>query len=265
LVDRQMDLFGQRPLPITPHDSAVADLRPMIQAAPTDAALIAALPVAGLQDCVGLTAEAGRRQLAEAVPALARLCLRFSGWGKDALVPEQVAALSALTRIGGRAAGDVVVAGIVQSVFIGPTLGPAVAAAAALDAVLPEKTLLRLLRHGDPHLRANACRCVRASPPVTAVLIELLDDLHPAAVQAAACALGRAGRFEARPHLTRLLREEPTPEIIEALALIADKDDIIQLGRLAQRVPVLAPSVLDALESSDHPHAATIASMLQGV
>jgi HEAT repeats len=260
-----MDLFEQRPCPVTSHDSVVEHLTTGVPIVLTDAALIAALPVARLKDCLGLAAEAGRRKLAGAVPALDRLCRRFSGWGKDALVPEQVAALDALTRIGGRSAGEVVVTGIVQSVFIGPTLGPAVVAAAALDTVLPEKTLLRLLRHGDPHLRANACRCVRASPPVTAVLIELLDDLHPAVVAAAACALGRTGRIEGRPHLTRILHEEPTPEIIEALVPIADKDDIIQLGRLAQRVPVLAPRVLNALETSDHPHAAAIASMLQGV
>ncbi|MGB8843709.1 MAG: HEAT repeat domain-containing protein, partial [Aliidongia sp.] len=193
----------------------------------------------------------------------ARLCGYLSGWGKEHLVPEQVAALDALVKIGGRDAGEAVVAGILQRVFIGPTLGSAVAAAAALAAIVPEKTLLGLLRHDDPHLRVNACRCVRGSASVVALLIDLLDDLHPAVATAAACALGRIGRIEARLHLTRLLDEDATPDIICALAIIADRDDLIQLGRLAQRTPTLVGSVLDALDSSDHPYAAVIAATLQ--
>ena len=207
---------------------------------------------------MALANEAGRRKLVSAVPALARLCKRFSGWGIDTLVPEQVAALGALTRIGGPAAAAVVADGIARAVFIGPNLGQAVAAAAALDVVLPEETSLRLLRHDTPKLRADVCRCVRASPAVIAALIELLDDLHPAVGRAAACALGRFGRLEARPLLLRLLHEAPTEAVVAALAGVADEECLILLGRLARRVPALAGAVTDALEANDHPDAATL-------
>jgi HEAT repeat protein len=232
-------------------------------AALTDAALIAALPEAGLQDYAALAREAGRRRLAASVPALARLCRRFAAWGGDALVPEQVAALEALARIGGREAASAVAEGIARAVFTGPTLRSAAAAAAALDAVLPEESLLALLRHDDPPVREHACRCARLSSGVTAALVELLDDLHPPVRRAAACALGRIGRIEAKPVLLRLLQESPNPEIIAALAVIADPDCLILLGRLARRVPVLTGAVIDALEASDHPQAAALAAALQ--
>jgi hypothetical protein len=226
-------------------------------------ALIAALPEANLQDSRALAAEAGRRRLAAAVPALARLCQRFAGWGLDEAVPEQVAALDALARIGTGSAAAVIAEGIARAVFVGPTLGHAVAAAAALEAKLPEDCVLRLLRHDDPRLRADACRCARASPAVLALLFDLLGDLHPSVHSAAACALGRLGRVEARPLLTRLLRDAPRPELIWALAGIADEAGFILLRRLAEHDPALTSAVIDALEASDHPRAAAIAAMLQ--
>jgi hypothetical protein len=263
LDDRQLDLFQPARPAGAPRNPAPRPVPVLDPGALTDAALIAALPEAGLQDYAALAREAGRRRLAASVPALARLCQRFAAWGSDALVPEQVAALEALTRIGGRAAASVIVEGIVRAAFIGPTLGSAVAAAAALDAALPEERILGLLRHDDPFLRENACRCARLSPAVTAALVELLDDLHSPVSQAAACALGRLGRIEAKPVLLRLLQDSPNAEIVAAIAVIADPDCLILLGRLARRVPLLAGAVIDALEASDHPRAAGIAATLQ--
>ena len=43
-----------------------------------DAALIAAIPGAGLADCYALASEAGRRRLAAAIPALEALCRRWT-------------------------------------------------------------------------------------------------------------------------------------------------------------------------------------------
>ena len=56
------------------------------------------------------------------------------------------------------------------------------------------------------------------------LLVDLLDDLHGPVAVAAGCALGRAGRIEARPMLARLLRDEPTEEVIEAVSAVADED-----------------------------------------
>jgi hypothetical protein len=232
----------------------------------TDTALVAALVAAGPRDCVTLAAEAGQRRLAEAVPGLAALCRRFTAWG-DAVtpVPEQAAALDALRRIGGRAAGAAVAESIAKNYFIDPTLGLAVAAAASLGATLPEAAALRLLQHDSAALRADACRCVPAAPAVTAALLALLDDLHPEVVQAAACALGRRNRAEARPVLCRLLDVAPTGEIIEALGVVADEDGLIRLSRLARHEPGLADAVLDALETSDHRRAAALAARVRSL
>ena len=83
-----------------------------------DAALIAAIPDAGLADCRALAAEAGRRRLLPAIPALEALCRRFRGFGLHHPVPEQVAALSALAAVGGRDAASavsrIIVDGVVQ-------------------------------------------------------------------------------------------------------------------------------------------------------
>ena len=73
-----------------------------------DEALIAAIAAASLDHCAGLVAEAVRRRLAAAIPALEALCRRFAGFGIDHMVPEQSAALRALAAIGSRDAAEAV-------------------------------------------------------------------------------------------------------------------------------------------------------------
>src|ERR1700686_1609547 len=93
-MQQQLDLFSTAGIPIgrpsppsVGRSSAAVDL--------DDQALIVAIPEANLADGTALAAEAGRRQLAAAVPALTALCRRFAGFGADRLVPEQAAALQA--------------------------------------------------------------------------------------------------------------------------------------------------------------------------
>ncbi len=83
---------------------------------------------------------------------------------------------------------------------------------------------MALLRHAEPAIRAQACRCVPPHPSVVAILVDLLGDLHPTVATAAACALGHFGHREARPILGQLLREEPTADVISAVVAIADAD-----------------------------------------
>jgi hypothetical protein len=229
----------------------------------TDEALIAALPDAGLSAASGLAAEAARRRLARAASSLERLCRRLTGFGADRLVPEQVAALEALADIGGEAARQVVARLVAHRTVQGLTLATALNAAARLGSSLPPSRLAELLGDADPTLRAAACRCVRSAGPHLGLLIELLDDLRPEVATAAALTLGRIGRVEARPLLMTLLRREPSAEVIEALAPIADEEVIVTFGRVARATPDLAPPVLDALDQFGDFRAARVAAALR--
>jgi hypothetical protein len=142
-----------------------------------DDSLLAAILDADLRNSVALAAEAGRRRLAAAIPALEALCRRFAGFGLDRIVPEQAAALEALATIGGSEAADALVRLIAKSVVHGPCLQRAASAAARFGAKLPAGTVLGLLRHDDPQIRAAACRCARPWPEAIPLLRDLLDDL----------------------------------------------------------------------------------------
>lgn len=225
--------------------------------------MIAAIAAASLAECSELAAEAGRRRLAGAIPALAALCRHFAGFGADRIVPEQAAALCALSAIGGREAGQVVSGMIARAIVQGPTLAVAVAAAARLNALLPPRILASLLQHADPGIRAAACRCARRSPEDMALLIGLLDDRDRTVADSAACALGRLGRSDARPVLKQLLREAPSRDVIESVAAIADEECMVLLGRLARTAPALADAAIDALETIDHPRASVIAAAVR--
>ena len=100
-----------------------------------------------------------------------------------------------------------------------------------------------------------ACRCVRRGPEAMAILVDLLDDLNEAVQRAASCALGRLGRPEARPPLLRLLREAPAPDVIDAIACVADEECVVLLGRIARSAPDLADAALAALQTIEHPRA----------
>ncbi len=225
--------------------------------------MIAALPDSVLADACELAAEAGRRRLTDAVSALVALCNRFVGYGAGCIVPEQAAAFEALAAIAGpdaaRAVGQMIARGVVQ----GPTLAVAAAAASQLGVVFPPDVGLMLLRHSNPSVRAPVCGCVRAGPAVVATLIELLGDLDDEVSTAAACALGRMGRAEARGPLKRCLNERPSPRVIEAVAGVADEEAVVFLARIGRGRPQLTTSVLSALDEIDHPRAAAAASGLR--
>jgi HEAT repeat protein len=128
---------------------------------------------------------------------------------------------------------------------------------------LPPDRAASLLRHAEPSIRADACRCAPPVPEVVALLVSLLDDLHVAVADAAACALGRMGRPEAAPALSRLIQVRPTAAAIEAIAPIADGNVIVLLGRIARAQPSLADAVLDALDDIDTPQAAAVATSIR--
>ena len=228
-----------------------------------DEALAAAIPESSFADSGILAAEAGRRRLADAVPALAVLCRRFSGFGVRRPVPEQAAAIEALAMIGGRDAAHAVSQLIERAVVQEPTLPIAVSAAGRLGSTLSPDTLRRLLRYAEPSIRADACHCARPLPDLILILIDLLDDLDRRVAVSAASALGRMGRIEARPVLKGLLRDDPSEETIDAVSSIADEECVVLLGRIARSNPALADAVLVSLENIDDSRAATLAASIR--
>jgi HEAT repeat protein len=93
--------------------------------------------------------------------------------------------------------------------------------------------------------------------------MELLGDLDREVSMAAACALGRMGRVEARDQLKHYLNERPSPGVIEAVAGVADDEAIVFLARIGRARPELAFSVLRALDEIDHARATAAASGLK--
>ncbi|HET6518741.1 MAG TPA: HEAT repeat domain-containing protein [Geminicoccaceae bacterium] len=259
---RQLDLFAATGIPPASPLQPKPGRPELVPADLDDAAVIDALPWAGMAEAAALADEAGRRRLVAAVPALVRLCRRFAGFGRERAVPEQVAALHALALIGGAEAARAVARLIAEDAVQGPTRKVAVGIAAQLGSALPAGTVLALLRDADPDVRAAACRCTGSWPAVVPVLIALMDDGDSNVRVAALCALGRMGRREVGPALTRLLRDAPSPEVIESIPGIADEDCIVLLGRLARTRPTLAGAALDALRLINHPRARQIAAAL---
>jgi hypothetical protein len=101
--EHQLDLFDTAGRPEVPVRAPAE--RPRLAAETLgDGDLVAAISRASLLDCAALTAEAVRRRLSDAIPALEALCRRFRGFGREQTVPEQVAALDALAGLGGPAA-----------------------------------------------------------------------------------------------------------------------------------------------------------------
>jgi hypothetical protein len=109
------------------------------------------------------------------------------------MVPEQAAALQALTVINGREAAQAVSRLIVRGVVQGPALNLAVSTAARIGSTLPADVLESLLRHPDPDIRASVCGCARRCPEFISVMIDLLQDLNQGVARSTAYALGQIG------------------------------------------------------------------------
>jgi hypothetical protein len=71
------------------------------------------------------------------------------------------------------------------------------------------------------------------------------------------------GRSEVRGLLVAYLREEPTAEIIDAIAPVADDECLVLLGRVARSTPHLSERAVEALHSSDHPRGEKIIAALR--
>lgn len=261
--DKQLDLFAGSGTDVVHPAPPSSMTQSAAAAALSDAALLAAIPAAGIIQGPALAAEVGRRRLHAAIPILEDYCRRFAGFGTEHALPEQIAALDALAAIGGPEAANAVARIITNAWVRGPTLCNAAAAAAQLRSRLPGAIVLTLLRHADTATRANACRLARPEPDIIATLIDLLGDLHRAVSVTAACALGRMARPEARPLLKRALCDAPSEQVIEAVPPIADDECIVLLGRIARSATDLTAAARDALASIEHPVAERLSERLR--
>jgi hypothetical protein len=259
--ERQLDMFSGAPPAPPPPD--LGETRPA--GAMSDGELVEAIERGAMSAAMAAMAEAGRRRLAAAVPALAAVCRRFAGFGTERAIPEQAAALAALAEIGGPKAQAAVAAAVARREVQGPGLPLALAAAARLRAALLRDDCVAFLRHPDPAVRAAACRCARQTGSEVEALLGLLSDPDPRTRIAAACALGRMGRQEARGALARLLETAPSAEVVDAASGVADDDMAVLLGRVGRARPELAPAILEALEGGDNMTALKVARSLRAV
>src|SRR5437763_3437432 len=104
MFGRQLDLFSAAGRPAAENTTAPIEPPPLVPSNLDDSALVAALPGARVADCLALCAQAGRRGLIAAIPALEALCWRFKGFGREHALPEQIAALRGLAAISKREA-----------------------------------------------------------------------------------------------------------------------------------------------------------------
>jgi hypothetical protein len=263
MADRQLDFFDD----VRPRAPAVspkpAELPLRDPRALGDQELLGGLEDLPMAECLQRAREIGRRRLPAGVEALEALCRRHAGFGRTRLVPEQAAAIEALRATGGAAAGAAIGRLIGRRLVEGPGLCLAFSAAAALRSPLPPEAVAEHLQSEDACLRAAAARCVRVWPQLAPALIDLLDDRHGEVRTAAACALARMGRREGRLVLVAALGDNPTAELVDALASIADEDIIVVLGRLADRRPELSAVVVAALEDLGEPKAEKVLDRLR--
>ena len=216
-------------------------------AALSDGELIAMLPQADRSNVEALTAEVVSRALAEAVPALQALWRRFAGFGVKVPYSEQRAVLSTLAQLECESARQAL-RDIVLSKGLPASLLPAAARAAAEAGIgLPAAFVAPLMAHEGAAVRAAAFALAMQARMDSDRLRDGLTDPSPAVRRLAAIAMGVRGDAAARERLAEELERNPTPEVIQALAGIADEDTIVYLGRCAERHPALAKGILDAL------------------
>ena len=261
---RQLDLFAERGR-VIPH--YVPEPKDSPTAAPvgtlTDDDLIESVPKAGPTNVDAVCSEIVSRSLEAAVPALEALWGRFSGFGTEKPLREQLAVLETLARLGGTDARSTLREIVLSKGLPASLLPAALQAAASAGLALPAEFVDPLLGHEHETVRGAAfVLAARTGVPVDR-LREGLSDRSAAIRRLAAIALGLRGDTRARQPLYDELARLPSTELIEAISVIWDDDAIVHLGRCARRHPRLAGAVLDALRDIASPRAVTVACQLE--
>jgi hypothetical protein len=169
MLGRQLDLFSAAGVPVADDATATPESPRLAPSALDDVALAATLATARLADCRALCAEVGRRRLTTAIPALEGLCRRFKGFGLEHAVPEQIAALNALTAFStpeaAAAVSRIIADGVVQGPDCAmPSMPPSSSDAACLPRSRPPFYDITTRRFGLPpvvqsDLIPKSCHC----------------------------------------------------------------------------------------------------------
>ena len=222
---------GASPFPQTAASSAPAPA-PSVDTL-SDDDLLELIPNAGPSNVETVCSEVVSRSLQAAVPALEALWRRFSGFGIEKPLREQLAVVDTLERLGGADARSALRRIVLCKGLPASLLPAALQAAASSGLALPAPFVDPLLDHEDAAVR-GAAFALAASANVPA------DRLHASLFarsaadrRAAAVALGLRGDSRARQPLFDELERSPSTEIIEAVATVWDDDAIVRLGRCA--------------------------------
>ena len=261
----QLDLFAERGGVEPRHSPQTAASSAPAPAVDTlsDDDLLELIPDAGPSNVETVCREVVSRSLQAAVPALEALWRRFLGFGIEKPLPEQLAVIDTLARLGSADARAALRRIVLWKGLPASLLPTALQTAVFAGLALPATFVTPLLDHGDATVRGAAC-ALAASANVPA------DRLHaclfaPSAAdrRAAAVALGLRGDSRARQPLFDELERSPSPEIIEAVAAVWDDDAIVHLGRCARLHPGLAGAALEALRDIGSPRAEVVARQVE--
>jgi hypothetical protein len=140
--------------------------------------------------------------------------------------------------------------------------GDLLRAAAACEHPLPADVVRSGLHARDQELREAAVRIAIASGVEPLELRPFLTDQVSAVRDLAAIVLAEMGDPDARGSLVLSLKARPSERGLDALALFADEDAVIQLGQLARAHPAWAAHIRGLIEETAHPKASSIIATL---
>ena len=262
---RQLDLFAERG-GVEPRHSpeAAASSAPALAVdSLSDDELLELIPNAGPSNVEAVCSEVVSRSLQATVPALEALWRRFSGFGIEKPLREQLAVVDTLARLGGTDARAALRRIVLWKGLPASLLPAALQAAASAGLALPAPFVDPLLDHENAAVRSTAFALAASANVPADRLHASLFDRSAANRRAAAVALGLRGDSRARQPLFDELERSPSTEIIEAVATVWDDDAIVRLGRCARRRPRLAGAVLDALREIGSPRADVVARQVE--
>ena len=260
-AQHQLDLFAERGGVEPRHSPKAATSSAPAPAldALSDDDLLELIPDVGPSDVEAVCSEVVSRSLQAAVPALEALWRRFSGFGIEKPLREQLAVVDTLVSLGGTDARSALRRIVLSRDLPASLLPAALQAAASAGLALPAPFVGPLLDHEDAAVRGAAFALAASANVPADRLHASLFDRSAANRRAAAVALGLRGDSRARQPLFDELARAPSSEIIEAVATVWDDDAIVHLGRCARHHPRLAGAVLDALRDIGSPRAHVVA------